>query len=260
LIEEESEPAELVGAQRIAAENAVERVRRSTNVTSAVLIAADALRDDVANAPEKNVDDDWLYRWRDYAGEVSAEQMQDLWGRVLAGEMKAPGKFSLRTLEFLRNISQSEATLIARLAPFEQEGFIFRENTILDAADLPFAALLELETLGIINGVSGGLSQHFEFPASTVSRIFATEDMIFFAKSAESKKLSFPILSITSLGRQVLSLQTVQSHRGLLHALLSSIEEQGFSLQMADIVERLPGIGIRHTPAVSFTSAYFRQL
>ena len=47
---------------------------------------------------------------------MSSEELQTLWGRVLAGEIKSPGTFSLRTLEFLKNTSHEEALKIAKLA------------------------------------------------------------------------------------------------------------------------------------------------
>ncbi len=41
--------------------------------------------------------------------------MQDLWSRILSGEIKKPGSYSLRTLDFIRNISSSEAELFERV-------------------------------------------------------------------------------------------------------------------------------------------------
>ena len=36
---------------------------------------------------------------------MSSEELQTLWGRTLAGEIKSPGSYSLRTLDFLKNLS-----------------------------------------------------------------------------------------------------------------------------------------------------------
>ncbi|MCY4287944.1 MAG: DUF2806 domain-containing protein [Aestuariivita sp.] len=70
-----------------------------------MLAASGVLQDDPEEPPEKHVDDDWLIRWRMAAGQVSLEELQDLWGQVLAGEIKSPGTFLLRTWEFLKQMS-----------------------------------------------------------------------------------------------------------------------------------------------------------
>jgi hypothetical protein len=42
--------------------------------------------------------------------------MQELWGRILSGEVTKPGSYSLKTLEFMRNITKSDADLIVEMA------------------------------------------------------------------------------------------------------------------------------------------------
>ncbi len=46
-----------------------------------------------ANAESPAIDDDWLNVFERYAEDASTERMQKLWGRVLAGEVRAPGKY-----------------------------------------------------------------------------------------------------------------------------------------------------------------------
>ena len=56
-------------------------------------------------------DFDWFIRFFDSAGNVSNEKMQQLWSRLLAGKINRTGSFSLRSIETLYNMSQSEAEL-----------------------------------------------------------------------------------------------------------------------------------------------------
>ena len=101
-----------------------------------------------------------LFRWRDAAGTVSSEELQTLWGRALAGEIKSPGSFSLRTLEFMKNISQEEALKITKAAPFViNNDFIVKDAKLLDSEGISFSFLLYLQNLGITCGVDAtGLS------------------------------------------------------------------------------------------------------
>ena len=129
------------------------------NVSKALLSAEADLADDPQAPPDRTVDDDWLFRWRDAASVVSSEELQTLWGRVLAGEIKSPGSFSLRTLEFLKHISHEEALQIAKLAPFVLSyGHIFNDRKLLDSEGITFSFLLDLQNLGVTCGVdSNGL-------------------------------------------------------------------------------------------------------
>ncbi len=76
-------------------------LRKEINVAKAIAHATEELKNDTSSVSEKNMDTDWLHRWRENAGTVSAEELQSLWGKILAGEVKAPGTYSLRVLDFV---------------------------------------------------------------------------------------------------------------------------------------------------------------
>ena len=142
-LHEPASPLAIMHRNRIAQE-----VRSEVNVSKALLRAEAELENDPQTPPDRTVDEDWLFRWRDAAGTVSSEELQTLWGRALAGEIKSPGSFSLRTLEFLKNISHEEALKIAKSAPFViNNSFILRNEKLLDSEGIPFRFLLDLQNL-----------------------------------------------------------------------------------------------------------------
>lgn len=129
-------------------------LRREVNVAKAIAYAESELKDDPQKPPEQNIESDWLYRWRDYAGSVSSEELQSLWGRLLAGELRSPGSYSYRTLEFIRNLSTNEAKKIEHLSRFVITDFIARsQKALLEREGISFGDLLELQNLGFISGV-----------------------------------------------------------------------------------------------------------
>jgi Protein of unknown function (DUF2806) len=71
---------------------------------------------DKSSVPGEKPDEDWISRFFAISQEISSPQMQELWGRILAGEIIKPGTYSLRTLDFVRNLTKSDAKLIERLA------------------------------------------------------------------------------------------------------------------------------------------------
>ena len=118
-----------------------EAVRKEIALAKAVIHAEDELKNDPSPAPDVSVSDDWLLRWRDYAAGVSSDELQSIWGKVLAGEVKAPGRYSLRTLEFLKNLSQEEAVSIEKLAAFVFNNAIYYSLAIDFVAGFNNAAL-----------------------------------------------------------------------------------------------------------------------
>ena len=65
---------------------------------------------------DEKVNEDWTTRFFNYAQDISDDEMQELWARILAGEVKRPNSFSLRTLELIKNLSKQEAEIFKRIA------------------------------------------------------------------------------------------------------------------------------------------------
>ncbi|UOK70815.1 DUF2806 domain-containing protein [Ancylobacter polymorphus] len=72
----------------------------------AVEYAAEEANDSTQAAPP---DDDWMNRFMRFAEDASSERIQDLFGRILAGEIFRPGSFSMATLRAVSELDQSIA-------------------------------------------------------------------------------------------------------------------------------------------------------
>ena len=72
----------------------------------------------ITDVDDKRVDDDWITRFFSIVKDINSEEMQCIWGKILAGEVRKTGSFSLRTLEAVRNLSKDEAALFQKLVPF----------------------------------------------------------------------------------------------------------------------------------------------
>lgn len=69
--------------------------------------------EDVKNAA---VDPDWMIQWLDKAQDVSDDDMQTLWAKILAGEANTKGKFSKWALHTVSMMSKDDAVNLARFA------------------------------------------------------------------------------------------------------------------------------------------------
>ena len=87
--------------------------KRQANIGSVVRNAATELGD--GEVQEHEVDHDWTARFFNDVQDVSSEEMQKLWGKVLAGEVERPGSTSIKTLAILKNLDKSVATLFGKI-------------------------------------------------------------------------------------------------------------------------------------------------
>lgn len=108
----EDDPVEDVAIMVMQTEQAV---KRRGNLLTIVGEAADSLPDEVSDDP---VHPDWTARFFTAAQDVSDQDLQKLWGRLLAGEVTKPGSVPLRTIELLRNLTKREALLFIRLLSY----------------------------------------------------------------------------------------------------------------------------------------------
>jgi len=226
-----------IGHDRVIAD----AIRREINTANTILYAEDVLREDDAIPPKEKVDEDWLFRWRDYAGEVSDDDLQILWGRVLAGEVKLPGTYSKRCLEFLRSLSQPEAKLIEVLCSLVVADFIWRPDTGFKLP-LEFNDLLDLEDLGVVGGVTGSLTLKISdegVPGEPWIQVLSSNEKCLIIKNSDKQaELVVPAYSITKLGKQLLSLGDFKADVEYLSALGRSIVGKGFEVMIADLDSR----------------------
>ena len=216
----------------------LEKVRAEINVTKAIICAEEELVNDQQSPPDRPIDDDWLFKWQESASKVSTEELQQLWGKVLAGEVKSPGQFSFRTMEFLKNISREEAQLITRLAQFIISGCIARdEKDILEKNGISFGNLIYLQELGIVNGVEAiGMSTEFK---STIENSFqialvSNGKALLMENEDKNKKLSLSSYGLTNLGKQILTLGQFDFNQEYLTSIGKRFAAQGFNVQLGD--------------------------
>lgn len=98
---------------RVTARLQYQELHQQQNVEAVCANAAEELAQE-SSVPEEKPEPEWVSRFMDISSGISTEELQHMWGRILAGEMKKPGSFSLRTLDVLRNLSRKEAESFVR--------------------------------------------------------------------------------------------------------------------------------------------------
>ncbi|MGP2869142.1 DUF2806 domain-containing protein [Serratia nevei] len=221
------------------AEVMTDKIKGDINVSRAVFKAEEILLNSEAPTPDKSIDDDWLVRWRDNASKTSNEDVQMLWAQVLAGELKSPGDFSLRTLNFINTINQHEASLIERIAAhvvnYELIFKVSSKGSPLGES-ISYPDLLYLEELGIIYGTGGTLTYTATIPPCSEHKpIFTCNDKIITTiNPLGEKKISINVLYLTRLGREVVKLSVVKAEVNSFVSLAKEMKRFGVNVFLWD--------------------------
>ena len=115
-------------------------LREQGNLDKIFAIGADLLKKDKSvtsgnqdsdNEEKKTIEDDWLNSFDKEASQKSSEEMQIYFGRILAGEIRRPGSYSIKAVKILGELDQNTATLFNKfcsasiISEFLDSGEIF---------------------------------------------------------------------------------------------------------------------------------------
>lgn len=185
------------------------------NVEQITGFAAEELAQEEAVSSE-GVDTDWVARFFDYARFVSNEQMQFLWGKILAGEVKQPNSYSLRTLEVLRNLSKNEAETFVKVAKASIRSgkisfILYEDNQHLEEEfGITFLDILNLQEIGLITS-NDFLQMTFKQSEKLETSGFTHgQALIIWERPNGTPAINFAIRGFTRIGDEMLKLVNVE--------------------------------------------------
>lgn len=225
--------------QSVKQEESVRLLLNKIHLSKVLLLAEAEAAENPQEPAAQPVQDEWFVRWRQYAQEMSSDELQRLWGRILAGEVANPGGFSLRTLDFVRNLTQREAQRIQHLAQFvvNEDVVISANKAILQAHGLNTSFFLEMESLGLLSGGTGlglkityGSLERTSFLRLLVNRSVA----LVVSHPDRERKLELPIIQLSAVGKELLALGNFPGHREYMSAIGTEIKSKGFDVKIGD--------------------------
>jgi len=228
--------------RRVASRMAYQEAKRQTNLERITQYAAEDFDGTEKIGPDRP-DSDWTTRFFRIAKDITTEQMQALWGKVLAGEVKRPGSFSLRTLDILKNLSQKEAETFVRVGriAFLSVDTVFIPNSdrgkFLDSHfGLGFIDLLLLREIGLLAPTD------LEFSLLAVEEdlraIFTCgPTCVFVDRPARTPKQSVPAVIFTEIGKQLLQLvERIPADPDYISKLASIFQQEGVVVKSGKVV------------------------
>ena len=128
---------------------------RAKNFLKVAQIADEEYRKTPHTEEKGNYDFDWFIRFYDAVGNISNEQMQQIWARILSGEIQHPHSYSLRCIDILKNLNQEEANLFGKVCMhcihYEGRHFLPSYDEYMEHCDIAFSDIMTLDELGLIS-------------------------------------------------------------------------------------------------------------
>ncbi len=187
--------------------NAEER-RKLENRAVITKAAIENLNEDPGAADASgDIEDDWLNTFARISEDKSSADLQKLFGKILAGEVRKPGSFSLRTLQFVSTLSREDAHKISDFYSFVLVGNIAPLPDDVNAEKIPgFANRALIEELGLASSPNavGGFSMNYVIgPRSKLPLKGSTIAIVVENDTDKELKLSVPCQILTRPGQEL---------------------------------------------------------
>ena len=178
---------------------AYQEVTKQENIEKIVYDAYVQLSD-VEQCDSSDISREWMNRFINSAGDISTEELQILWSKILAGEVVSTNSFSIRTLECLRNMNMNDAKLFQNLCKIVVANkFVVRDRSILDSVELSYDDILDMNDMGLINSSSDITLNK----TIIVSSVWDFDDYILRGVSNKECEVVIPQFHLTQAGREL---------------------------------------------------------
>lgn len=198
---------------------------RKINNTKSVIEKATSHFMEGEKVSDEPVNTDWTNRFFSIVEDISDETLQDIWGRILAGEVKQPNSFSLRTLDLLRNVTKEEAELFVKASKF----YIEKDYICTEDFALSLHETLLLGETGFIN--SEELTRTWTVEQNNKSNVIIDRNVLFILHNNSDKQIKcrLSIKKLSKSGIEILSLVNRPDRTDFYNSLARFFKSEGVS-------------------------------
>ena len=189
-------------------------------------------------AESAEVDPDWLNYFGGHAEKASTEKVRDLWARVLAGEIRNPGSFSLMTLRFLAELDRQIALWFQ-----EETAFRFMGKYILPPTDYTGERLERLnflEQVGLLHHVApvGGICHVFKPDTNGLRAVFEGNLCL---RIYLDREVRLNVIGLTRVGKEIATILPPVDPRAVFAKLATVLHGEVKSMDVCQILEENQG-------------------
>lgn len=162
-----------------------------------------------ANEYGPEMDEGWFNRFSNFAMSITNEDMKRVWAKILAGEIRRPDTYSIRTLNLMSMLSRKEAEIIGNMAQYvlydyssNHDAYILNSKLI---EDIKFSDVMLLMELGLLDSTPNlAITLEKREEESIILFLKRKETGLFISTTQEN--LYVHIYKLTSLGKEIMQL------------------------------------------------------
>jgi len=207
----------------------------------------------------KEISDDWLNAFESEAVNMSSEQMQRLFGKMLAGEICRPSSFSVRTIKIMGQMDSDVAAVFRKFCSIACAFKFGKKEVLIDGRaislgvdartalhnyGIPTSEILILEEYGLISDTEPtyfpydlcvlGEKKSPSLPLSYANKLYTL-----FPKPPKTVNdyLTFGTngIALTRVGREIFNIVEIEENQKYTEALISYFDAKGL------LMVELPG-------------------
>ena len=235
-IKEQNLPAEIEAAKISNARKDIKYYSRQKNIVHSAL---EHIQENKMPLPENDdeYDEEWFSRFFECAKHVAKEDMQKLWGRILANELSSPGSVTKQLLHVMSIIEREQAIAFSKLCSYSISTAnntlilcdLHKETEFWKTKSIELPIILELESLGLLSFNSTGFQYDFPVPLDTFGFKLNNES-IYNVVSSKDKIKSLPLgnVGLTKTGLALCKSIDILYPNDVLNFITSYFEKRNF--------------------------------
>lgn len=220
---------------------AIESIKQEKNIENVLEFTNKNLADSEETS-DASVDEDWIARFFSIVRDVSTEEMQLIWGKLLADEIKAPGSFSLRTLETIRNMTKKEALAFQKIVPLvlwnmdngELGYALVSDDSLLRTYDITFNDIQILDESGLIIS-NGFINLNYTIGEETNFTLFNDKYAISVRMDKGQREESIGIFPLTRAGRELCKILNMEPNFSYIRDLANYIQKKNADQYIVEV-------------------------
>lgn len=199
-------------------------IRKEVNIETIFQKTYNELENKELKSDDK-VDNDWITRFIDIAENISNDDLQTLWSKILANEIIEPKSYSLRTLDVLKNLSTHEAKLFEKASNYVvNDTFLLSETDNIHNYPIPYYNIILLSECGLIKD-EPFLTYNIElknFP----EKVLEYGNYLLVCDSSIEKKVQIEIYPLTSTGKELYKIINCEISKDFFIEVAKSLSEK----------------------------------
>lgn len=179
----------------------------------------------------QTINDDWLLSFFDFCKNVSTDELQYIWAKILANECKKENSSTLNLLRILSDISSNEIEIFIHVLKecnygmrcFDAIGIVSIDSKYLEKINIKFDDIIKLEDIGIMNRETISLDDEIVFELDNKTIKFVKKE----DKKGKIIKLQTfaTFYRLTNIGMKLAELTDIESNQDPFIALENALKD-----------------------------------